>query len=107
MIQKISLGLEVVGTGNIDREAVVDEREQLPLHHRQEIRSAPQLIRRAPVEKPLIDVNQLVPTSVLERELVAEAEQLPLDEEGIAFVLVLDRETICQRQQLLLHHIAH
>ena len=43
MIEKIPLGLEIVGTRNVDCEAMMDEREHLPLYDREEIFAAPEL----------------------------------------------------------------
>src|SRR6266566_8092762 len=40
VIEKIALGLEIVGSGHIDREAVVNEREELTFHYGQQVRSA-------------------------------------------------------------------
>jgi len=105
VVEKIPLRLQVVGPGHINGEAVVDEGEQLAFDHRQLDVAAPELVRRPPVEKLLLDVNELVAGHVLKRQLVAEAQRLSIDEEGIGPAFVLDREIVAPRKELLFHYV--
>jgi hypothetical protein len=106
VVEKIPLGFEVIGPGDIDSEPMVDEGEQLALDHRQLLVSAPQLVRWSPVEKLLLDVNELVAGHVLKRQLVPEAQRLAIDEEGVRATFVLDCEVVAPGQELLFHHVS-
>jgi hypothetical protein len=44
---------------------------------------------------------------VLERELLADDEYLAVDDEHIAAAFVANREVVAEREQPLLHHVAH
>src|SRR6476469_87931 len=62
--------------------------------------------RRERDQLPL-DPRHLVPLAVLEDQLVAEAEHLAVDVEDIPPLGVLDREVVPDRNELLSHHVAH
>jgi hypothetical protein len=85
----------------------MEQREQLLPHFGHELAIARDLVRRAPREQTLPDERELVARHVAERELVANAERLAVDEVHVAAVLVADVEVVSKSEQLLLQHVAH
>jgi hypothetical protein len=86
---------------------MMKRREQSFLDDGDGIAGAGDLVCLPPGKDALLDVRQLVSFEILERQLIAEAERLAVDEVNVSLVLVLDVEIVAPRQELLLEQIAH
>ena len=94
VVEEVALGFEVIGAGHVDGEPGAKQCEQVLLHDRHGRVSADDLVLRAEAQQLLLDPGELVAFHVLERELVAEAEDLAVDIVRIATVGVLDGEVV-------------
>ena len=78
-VEEIAGGLKIVGTGNIDGESAPKQREQVFTHLRHHTPILLDVIRGPPVQEFLTNERELMAARILERELVAPAEDLAID----------------------------
>src|SRR5512132_2055395 len=107
VVHEVAFSLQIIRTRHIDGEPMVEEREELLLHDRDQDTAACDLVRLAPREHPLLDERELVTLEVLEGELVAKAERLPIDEIDVAPGFIANVEIVAPGEELLAHHVAH
>ena len=74
LVVEVALGVQVVGTGDVDGEPAAEAGERPLLDDRGLAIALPDLVGRSPREELLPDEGELVAGEVLERQLVAEAE---------------------------------
>ena len=88
MVEEVALRLEIVGARHVHREPVVQQGEQLLLHHGGELAVPMDLVGGRELEQLLLDERELAAVEVLERELSAPADRLAVDEIELAPLLV-------------------
>src|SRR5215207_810850 len=77
------------------------------LHDRDDLPAADDFVLWADTEELLVDQRDLVPITVLERQLVAEAEDPAVDMERLVSVGVGDGEVVAPGQYSLAQQITH
>ena len=83
MVRQIDLRFQIALFVDVDVEGALEEGEHLLLDCGDVFITAVQLVGGSPREELLPDEQQFVALRVLKRELVAEDEDLTIDEEGI------------------------
>ena len=107
VVEKISLGLEVIGAGDVHDEFAFEEGEQFFLDDGGEVSVAMDFVFGSPGEKTLLDEGEFAALHVLEGKFVADGEDFAVDEKAIGAGFVFDDEVVAEAEYLLLHYVAH